>query len=420
MMRTKMRNRFLLLMIVYGVALAGCQVPGNVAPTNREIVPSEIASPEIIPLPTKNITEEISPTVTPTVMIATPALPLHTISQKCVEIQDHVPSGFLTGGVVILEEEKYPESVYYLLDGQTGQLQSLPNIPQGGSYGVSPDGKWLAYVSDDMLILGPSGEILASQPYNDRWNFIQSWLDSERLIMVYKEKSPIRVDILNAFSGEIQTLEPELGDVFIFSIESPGQLSWYIWKLVYSPDLTRLVYLRKTGEAGMSMAMVDQETNQTIWAYPSPHGADLNMPVWSPNGERFLFVSLDVETPFELYTVDRNGKEIQWIDLDQPPNIQNEWVWSPDNRYIAFLGDSLYILDTETFQLVDYCIEYITGSGYQIDGIFPSLFWSPDSKQIIFQRVDAPALVVDLESGIAAQLVYTIDIRPIGWMMNEP
>jgi Tol biopolymer transport system component len=356
-------------------------------------------------------------------MITVPSLPLHTFLRKCVEVQDQLPSDFLSSGVIFFEEEKYPESVYYLLDGQTGKLQTLPNIPKGGSYGVSPDGKSLVYgdsANDRLLVIGSSGEIRASQPWNDSWNGVQSWLDSERLVMVRKEKTPIGVDILNVFTGEIQILDPELSDIYIFSIESPGRISWYIWKLVYSPDLTRLVYLRQTEEGGMSMVMVDQETNKTIWVYPSPHGSYGNMPVWSPDGERLLFVSYGIEPPFELYTVDRNGKAIQWIDLDQPINLQVEWIWSPDNRYIAFLGDSLYILDTETYQLMDYCIEYITGLDDQIGGIFPRLFWSPDSKQIIFQRLDAPALVVDLASGIAAPLVDTTDIRPIGWMMSEP
>lgn len=421
MMRTKTRNRFFLLMIVCGLALASCQVPGSNAPTNEVIVPSEIASPEIIPLPTKNLTEEISPTVTPTGMIATPALPLHTFSRKCVEIQDPLPPGFLTGGVVILKEEKYPESVYYLLDAQTGQPQSPPNFPKGGSYGVSPDGKWLAFSADEgLLILGSSGEIRASQPYQDRWNGVQSWLDSERLVMVYAEKSPIRVDILNVFSGEIQTLEPGYDDIYVFSIESPGPTSWYVWKLVYSPDLTRLVYLRQAEEGGMNMVMVDQVTNKTIWVYPSPNGADLYMPVWSPDGNQLLFVSYDWDTPFKLITVNRKGKATPWIDLEQPPSMLNDWTWSPNNRYIAFMGESLYVLDTETRQVTDYCINRITGLGKKIGGKFLSVFWSPDSKQILFQRLDAPAVVIDLELGAAAQLVDTTDLRPIGWMVSEP
>ena len=421
MMRTKLRNRFFLMMIVCGLALASCQVPGSIAPTNEVIVPSEIALPEITPLPTKKITEEISPTITPTGMTATPALPLHTFSRKCVEIQDPLPPGFLTGGVVILEEEKYPETEYYLLDAQTGQPQSPPNFPKGGGYGVSPDGKWLVFGADEgLLILGPSGEIRASQPYQDRWNFIQSWLDSERLVMVYKEKSPIRVDILNLFSGEIQTLEPGYDDIYVFSIESPGPTSWYVWKLVYSPDLTRLVYLRQAGVAGMNMVMVDQETNKTIWVYPSPHGAYFYMPVWSPGGDQLLFVSSGVGTSFKLITVNQKGKATPWIDLEQPTSMFYDWTWSPNNRYIAFMGESLYVLDTETRQVTDYCINWITGLGEEIGGKYQSVFWSPDSKQILFQRLDAPTVVIDLESGTAAQLIDTTDLKPIGWMVSEP
>jgi dipeptidyl aminopeptidase/acylaminoacyl peptidase len=303
----------------------------------------------------------------------------------------------------------------------------LPDIQKGSADGVSPDGRWLAFGGTiknikGLFILGPSGEIQTVFPWQDKWNGVQSWLDSERLIMIFTKKEPIAVDLLNPFIGDVRTLNPGLDDVFVFGIESPGPNSWYIWKLVYDPSLSRLVYLRDNGNLNeLSMVMIDLNSKETIWEFESPEGADLNIPVWSPNGEKLLFVSKSVVgDPFQLFTIDKNGVEIKWIHLQHDPGVASEWHWSPDSQHIAFFSNtSLYVLDIQTKQLVDFCIPYRTGFSDPIKGIFQNIYWSPDSSQILFQRYDAPAIVIDLETLVAVPIVESTQFKPIGWIKGE-
>jgi hypothetical protein len=430
-----MKKNTILLILICVVMLVGCKSPSSTLAPTLGITTLVLEGETITPLSSSTTTASISPTsthspihtATPTItpLPATPTpipLPLHAFEKRCAVIQDSLPQRFLSEGTVFLYKEAYPSSSVYVLSSQDMILQKAPEILRGDGHGVSPDWKWLAYGSTgQILIMGPTGEVRASQPWNERWHDVQSWLDPERLTMVLVEKEPVAVDVFNPFTGEGETLNPGLDDVFRFNIESPGTFSWYIWKLVYDPSLTRLVYLReKTDPFEISMVMINTDSHQTVWEYKSPQGADLNMPVWSPDGLWLLFVSLDVGSNFELYTVNKEGQEIQWINIASNPGIYGEWRWSPDNRYIAFHGDSLYVLDTEEHQLIDYCIPYSTGLDKSIGGIFQSIFWSPDSSQILFQRVDAPALVVDLASGIAAPLVDDTSIRPVGWIRENP
>ena len=429
-------KKAVLMISIYMVLLAGCNSsslptsPPSENPTTQ--VTTEVTKTPILTR-TVTATEPLTTTRLPTqtTIITSPpdtptpiTLPLHSIERRCAVMENPLPTGFLADGAIFLEKEAYPKGMLYVLHPKDMIRQELPDLPDGFLFETSPDWKWLAYRSSDdwLLILGPSGEIRVSSPWDQRWKGIQSWLDSERLILTHQEKEPVAVDVFNPFTGERETLDPGLEDVYRFSIEEPGRFSTYVWKLVYDQILTRLVYLRDKSDQSdfpFSMVMVDLDTDQTLWEFDNPQGADLYMPVWSPDGMDLLFVSIGIST-LELFTVNREGQAVQWIDIEGILGIYDEWRWSPNNRYIAFHADTLFVLDTKTRQFFDLCIPWQEGSGEFIDGIFPSLFWSPDSSQLIFQRLDAPAVVVDLASGLAAPLLEDISLRPVGWLKTEP
>ena len=251
--------------------------------------------------------------------------------------------------------------------------------------------------------------------------FNPGWI-TDRLIMIFDDKEPISIDILNPFSGETQTLNPGLNDVYVFRIELQESLNWYIWKLVYDPTLSRLVYLREGRDQNeKKMVMIDLNTKQTIWEFEAPGNADINMPVWSPNGEKLLFVSTTgLGHPFQLLIIDKSGTEVPWINIQKDPGVKDEWHWSPDSQHIAFFSDnSLYELDLKTHQLIDFCLPYQTGFDEVTDGLIQKVFWSPDSSQILYQRYDAPALVIDLASEVAVPIVDSSAYQPIGWIRGE-
>jgi Tol biopolymer transport system component len=207
--------------------------------------------------------------------------------------------------------------------------------------------------------------------------------------------------------------------------EASRELSgWYGWKFVPDPTLTRLVYVRDYGrneEAGL--VLVNLENGQTLWELKRFSPGDRHIPIWSPDGSQVAVISDDFQdaggTRWELYTVNRDGQATQWIDMKSKTVIHSSlWAdgpeWSPNERYIAFFSDSLYILDMVDRWIFDLCIPMGEWSG----ALQNAVIWSPDSKQILIQRDDVSTIIIDLESYRAAPLVDDLDIRPIGWLAN--
>ena len=361
------------------------------------------------------------------------SLPLHTLEQRCVAMENSLPPGFLTGGTIILQwEYEWLSFALMALTTEDEQPRSLPDLPEIGSVGrVSPDGKWLAYTSGDLIILSSDGTIQTTRARNDDWgNMQEGWLDTER-ILFQSFSMPAALYIINPFIGQEEIFAPEINDRYEYDREWSG---WYVWKLIPDPTLTRLAYVRAyyDGQKRLfppALVLVNLENGQTLWELRRSSPGDRHIPVWSPDGSQMAVISDDYQNEgfyrWEVFTVNRDGQSIHWFDMNvgsdtKPyPTLWGELAWSPDGRYIAFFGKSLYILDTETRHVFDLCIPYATQTETLI---FPynTITWSPDSTQILFQRGDAPAVVIDLESNRAAPLVEDINIRPIGWLREGP
>jgi dipeptidyl aminopeptidase/acylaminoacyl peptidase len=362
------------------------------------------------------------------------SLPLHAFEQRCMVMENSLPSGFLTGGTVILKwEYEWRSFALMALTAEDEQPRTLPDLPEIGSPGItSPDGKWLAYISDDLIILSSDGTVAETRTRNDDWTGIQGgWLDNER-ILFQSLSMPEALHIINPFTDQEEIFSPELKDRYEYDREWSG---WFVWKFVPDPTLTRIVYMRAYFEGQKrldppALLLVDVESEQTLWELKRFSPGDRHMPVWSPDGSQLAVLSDDYQSiedayHWEVFTVNRDGKSKHWLDVKvgedtQPFNLLGEnLAWSPDGRYITFYSNSLYILDTEKRQVFDLCIPYATQTATLI---YPhnTITWSPDSRQILFQRGDAPAVVIDLESNRAAPLVEDINIRPIGWLRAEP
>lgn len=311
-----------------------------------------------------------------------------------------------------------------ILTAEDKSLRPLLDLP--GYYGsgkVSPDNKHFAYWdSKDLVILLPDGSIQFIQAWNDRWRSIQGWLDNQQIIFTHWKETQISLDLYNPFNNQTQILSPQLSDIHRFSFESSG---WPIWKLVYNSDLTRLVYMRDHGGIiSPELVLNDLTTNETLWELARSSPGIKHMPVWSPNGEELAVAASDDPEDnfkrFQLFLITQNGKAQQWIDIKADLGFGNDQlVWSPDNKYLAFFGHTLYILDITKRRVIDFCIPY-TQSDNTINFDADRIIWSPDNKKVIFQREDAPAVLIDLLNDIAFPLGTDPSIKPVGWLWDKP
>ena len=385
--------------------------------------PSKTAT--LSPTASATLTETAQPTLTPTPATPTPIeLPLTSIEQHCVTMQDSLTPGFLAEGSIILANFETAVSDVLIITPQDNRPRSLFDHPMYDCCGeTSPDTKWLAYMGEDkVIILSSDGKIHFTHPWNSRWRSIQGWLDPERIVLDHVKKNPVSVDVFNPFTGQGQVMVPAMGDIYEYTFED----QWgAIWKLVYDPSLTRLAYMRDHGNMDSpGLVLIDLESGQTLWELKRFSTGERFMPTWSPDGTQMAAVAsddaIDDNKRFQLFTVDREGRAIQWIDVRRSLDLGGDFIWSPNSRYLAFFGDTLYILDMKTRQVFDYCVPDPPTDMYA--NIYPKdlIHWSPDSTQVLYQRFNAPAVVIDLKSNRAVPLVDDINIRPIGWLSTQP
>jgi hypothetical protein len=374
------------------------------------------------PQPSPTNTPSSNQTFNPLPSTMTPILlPLTSFEQHCITIEDTLPADFLTAGWIVVDKEELNYSELMRFTSKGGEPQPLPGLPKNGSSEISPNGNWLAYYSGDreLYILSSNAKIVASYPMNDQWNRIQNWLGNDRIDFSRIEWMPVAVDIFNPFTGEDRYLTPAFIDIYQYSFEKSGPFRVHTWKLVYDPTLTRVAYMRDNGEwNNPSLVLIDLENNKTLWELSRPSPGEWHMPGWSPDGSLLAAYALNDEVDndrrFQLFTIDREGNAVQWIDMRTDEIKGNDIRWSPDSRYLAFFGNSIYILDIQERRVFDYCLPVkLDLPIYQPIEIF---FWSPDSTQGILQPYGAPAVAIDLESGRAIQLLTDPNLHVVGWM----
>jgi Tol biopolymer transport system component len=220
---------------------------------------------------------------------------------------------------------------------------------------------------------------------------------------------------------------PNVTDRYQYSDREFSKMWPVVWKFVPDPTLTRMVYVRDW-QGRPELVLIDLENGETLWKLDRFSPGDRHMPVWSPDGSQVAVISDDYQGleetyRWEIYTVNRHGQGVQWLDVSVKSGLLGNQVWgdqvdwSPDGRYIPFYSEDLYILDTASHQAIDYCIPYTAGTGEFINYRTP-IIWSPDSRQVIFQPGDYKAVVIDIENNRAIQLVDDIALEPLGWISS--
>lgn len=325
-------------------------------------------------------------------------------------------SEFLSDEILVLARYQRPVGGFWdmmiMKPHDSPRLLKLPVIYGSGT--VSPDHRWIYYRGEDkqLHVISSSGEIHTSQPVKDYWFGSLGWLDNHRIVFLRTKQKPIGLDIFDPFTGELQTVEPDFKDFWFYDFEASG---WRVWKLVVDPTLTRVGYMRDAN--GPVFTLVDLENNTTLWEWDRGSIGLGDPPVWSPDGKQLAVIASgdpqDNISRFQIFTVDPQGHATQWVDIPSSIAFDKKGTqWSPDGRYIAFYGKSLYVLDLKKRQLVDFCIQPNPGDSTG------SITWSPNSKKLIYQRYQMPGLLVDIEKGIAAMVSDDPQIFTLGWLVE--
>jgi hypothetical protein len=345
-------------------------------------------------------------------------LPIRVIEQHCAVEKELPASDFISEGVIFLEKyQSVIGGIANLMMLRSKEKETFLNIPEVyGLAGISNDKRWLAYWdSENLNIISSKGNVQIAHHFNHQWFGSYGWLDDRRIVFAHAKRKPVGVDIFDPFENKIQTVEPGFKDIYDYDFESSG---WRVWKLVVDPTLTRAAYMRDAG--GPEFVIWDLARDKEIWHLKRASIGLNDPPEWSSDGKRLeVIVANEPEEKFErfhLYTIDQNGLPTEWVDVPTAITFgQSGAQWSPDGRYIAFHGESLYVLDMEKQKLIDYCLP--PNPNYQGYG---EIIWSPNSKQLIYQRYEMPGLIVDLDQDITVPLSDDPLIEAVGWLEEAP
>ncbi|MFP4345398.1 MAG: S9 family peptidase [Anaerolineales bacterium] len=191
----------------------------------------------------------------------------------------------------------------------------------------SPDGKSIAFISNrqeekqPQLYLIPfgGGEARKLTDLQGEFGSFEWSPDGKRLVLQFRKKDP------EAIEREKDEKKKELGVVYrridrlFYSEDAVGwypRERWHLWII----DV-------ETGEA-------TQLTEGAVY--------DETFPSWSPDGEEIVFLSNRTEDPdldpdyVDLFVIPAEGGEMRRIDT--PIGVKQHPVYSPDGRWIAYLG----------------------------------------------------------------------------------
>jgi len=280
----------------------------------------------------------------------------------------------------------------------------------------------------------------SSRPKNASFEI---WLNNEKLIILHYTSAP---------SNTIQILNPFTKESVDFSLDIPKPYyamtidNVYILPVEIDPTLTRVIFSDNEGigriimwdiTSGQQLAWLPFEVPQS----PGDPPEYFYSFGWSPDASQYIttspvtFVDPDKKIPAaeELFSISRDGTIHQLTHVSQAYKYVNYmgFAWSPDGRYVAFWlhTDDVYlpkvdwksprlaILDTETNEIVDYCLtsRYIS----QIP------IWSPDGRylavRISTEGLQVQLLLIDPIKGYSYSIAENIQENNgiEGWM-TEP
>lgn len=291
---------------------------------------------------------------------------------------------------------------------------------------VSPDGKWVAYLSTrDLFSISlyladahtgkVAGRLVSeeSNPHFDALRFIDSaggWSpDSRKLAFVVFEKGDNRLAIVDVSSREIESRT---------AIPGVDALSHPVW----SPDGSTIAFSGQVG--GLTDLFLYDLSSKKVRRLTHDAFGDLQ-PAWSPDGTRLAFVSergagTDLQTltygPLRLAIIDVASGAIQTLNLFTDAKHINP-QFSPDGASLYFIADPDGVSDVFRTPVSGGPIVRITNTATGISGITdssPALTVSSSSGLMLFSMFDNGRFsIYSFDSGrqqgeaVAANLVST-------------
>jgi TolB protein len=104
---------------------------------------------------------------------------------------------------------------------------------------------------------------------------------------------------------------------------------------------------------------------------------------WSPDGSQILFQVVAAINKFSLYVMSADGTDARPFALPVLFDALVYPVWSPDGRYIAFVGESV---NSALALASTLCVAEVATAVTQCfdSNIYSQISWSPDSASIAF------------------------------------
>lgn len=314
-------------------------------------------------------------------------------------------------------------------------------IPHDGPihvFGVSPNGKWLAYSpiiqrhdnelinkNLNIVLLGSDGSLIEKTPDLNWLKEIQKpdykieqfvwgyWLNDHSIFTFVNSIMPedyrpqigyFYPVILNPFEGNLRLEEMKL-------IPDIDGLDWFS----YSPDMKNVLYAGK----GISLlerknSSLDQLWVEDYWIFQP----GLTSVQWSPDSSWVVFTSQDLATKHNIQVnlVSRNKKEIQEIRDSKFGYLIKYFYWSPNSRYFAFISsqandkDTLFIFDVSQNKFILECT--LENKDLSLPTL-PSIIWSPDNKWIAISQRGTPLRLLRISD--RKGVVLDIYGEAVGW-----
>ena len=214
------------------------------------------------------------------------------------------------------------------------QMTITPVSSSGHTYGaaISPDGKWLAYLSDEHVNpsiwvrqLGTGSTAQVVPPSSGNFKGLTFSPDGN---YVYFVKNETGIGL-----GKLYQV-PSLGGTpreLIVDVDS---------SVSFSPDGTQIVFVRQSGSGGTSSlirANADGTSEHAVAVLHQPASFSTEGPAWSPDGQRIAIAKSNAGS-FETYTVETvavaTGAETRLGSRDW--GYTRRITWMPDGSAIIF------------------------------------------------------------------------------------
>jgi serine/threonine protein kinase/Tol biopolymer transport system component len=264
-----------------------------------------------------------------------------------------LPIIFVLGGALaLLVHERYG---HHHEESSFAQMTIAPVTSTGEVHSaiVSPDGKWIAYVSDEK---GEHG-IFVRQLATGSTALVVPGSEGEVTAITFSPDGNYLYFNKQAVGTGLNTLYqvPSLGGTprqIIVDVDSP---------ISFSPDGKRFVFVRDSSRARTSSlltANADGSSEKPILVLQAPMLFDVSGPAWSPDGKRVAVAKSpkgDFQTYFvETVTVD-SGEETRLgnRDWDSPRRM----AWLPDGSAIIFPAS----VDKSSFNAQLWDVSYPNG-----------------------------------------------------------